>query len=392
MSKELILITSAFPAKGQEPFLIEEVTELANAFNKIHILPLNKMGEEVHELPQNCTVNYTLSEPVLGTQKMKFAVSNPFVVFKALKAEKTKSKMTLDHLLKLGVNSQKLVKFIRENNIPSSSVIYSYWLDEGAGISVLAKPKLNGAKCISRAHGYDLYEEDYPTGFPLFHSFSVKNLDRIVFISQNGKNYFESKYPIYQNKAVLSRLGTKEMGVSPGNSSDVFRVASCSSLVPLKQVDRILESLGQLPFDVEWHHFGDGREREKIESKLDQFKNVTVKLHGHVLNKDVMSYYANNPINVFVNFSTTEGLPVSLMEAISFGIPVIATDVGGTSEVCNSATGQLLNENATVADLAKAIGNFKETKIERLKIQNYWKEHFDSRKNFNEFANFLRGL
>jgi len=45
---------------------------------------------------------------------------------------------------------------------------------------------------------------------------------------------------------------------------------------------------------------------------------------------DVLNYYASNPVDVFINTSSSEGLPVSIMEAMSFGIPVIATNVGGT--------------------------------------------------------------
>jgi glycosyltransferase involved in cell wall biosynthesis len=43
------------------------------------------------------------------------------------------------------------------------------------------------------------------------------------------------------------------------------------------------------------------------------------------------------------------------MEAMSFGIPVIATDVGGTSELVSEENGLLINKNFTPSELANNI-------------------------------------
>ena len=45
------------------------------------------------------------------------------------------------------------------------------------------------------------------------------------------------------------------------------------------------------------------------------------------------------PVDLFLTVSANEGIPVSIMEAQSFGIPVIATDVGGISEIVNNVNG-----------------------------------------------------
>ena len=47
----------------------------------------------------------------------------------------------------------------------------------------------------------------------------------------------------------------------------------------------------------------------------------------------MLDYYKNNIIDIFINLSASEGIPVSIMDAISFGIPCIATNVGGTGEI-----------------------------------------------------------
>lgn len=59
----------------------------------------------------------------------------------------------------------------------------------------------------------------------------------------------------------------------------------------------------------------------------------------------VMNYYKEHHFDVFINMSTNEGVPVSIMEAASFGIPIIATNVGGTSEIVQPSVGMLLSSN-----------------------------------------------
>lgn len=60
-----------------------------------------------------------------------------------------------------------------------------------------------------------------------------------------------------------------------------------------------------------------------------------------------------NDFDLFVNMSLSEGIPVSIMEAISFGIPIIATNVGGNAEIVNDETGVLIPVNIDQAALMK---------------------------------------
>ena len=63
----------------------------------------------------------------------------------------------------------------------------------------------------------------------------------------------------------------------------------------------------------------------QLKSKVDSFPdNIQVILKGWVPNKKVIEFYRTNPVNLFLNFSFQEGIPVSIMEAISFGIPILA--------------------------------------------------------------------
>ena len=103
-------------------------------------------------------------------------------------------------------------------------------------------------------------------------------------------------------------------------------------------------------------------------------------------------FYKNNKVDLFINVSSTEGLPVSIMEAISFGIPCLATDVGGTSEIIiDGITGKLIPKDFENSFLAQEIENIINMDKDdynnlRKKTRNFWKENYQAKNNFKNFA------
>ncbi len=109
-------------------------------------------------------------------------------------------------------------------------------------------------------------------------------------------------------------------------------------VVPVKRVYLILTAVAaaaqQGPeIEFEWHHFGDGELKEEVErqAKTALPPNAKASLPGYPGLRALMDFYRSKPIDVFINASISEGTPVAVMEAVSCGIPVIATSVGGKS-------------------------------------------------------------
>ena len=76
--------------------------------------------------------------------------------------------------------------------------------------------------------------------------------------------------------------------------------------------------------NVKWVHFGEGYLRDEIEKLCNtKLKNVKVDFRGLVANADILDYYANNYVDLFINVSESEGIPVSIMEATSAGIHTV---------------------------------------------------------------------
>jgi glycosyltransferase involved in cell wall biosynthesis len=99
---------------------------------------------------------------------------------------------------------------------------------------------------------------------------------------------------------------------------------------------------------------GDGPERERVEEALDKRSLGRVRLLGE--RKDVPSLLAD--ADVFVLASRSEGLPLSVIEAMAAGLPVVASDVGGLRElVRDGETGALVppGDPAALADALRPL-------------------------------------
>lgn len=95
-----------------------------------------------------------------------------------------------------------------------------------------------------------------------------------------------------------------------------------------------------------------------------------------------------NDFDLFVNMSLSEGIPVSIMEAISFGIPIIATNVGGNAEIVNDETGVLIPVNIDQAAFNETVSDIM-NKMDILKISTIlcYQNEFNADKNYHCFYN-----
>jgi glycosyltransferase involved in cell wall biosynthesis len=141
----------------------------------------------------------------------------------------------------------------------------------------------------------------------------------------------------------------------------VFRIVSCAHIVPVKRLDLLLKESRGSPAcarKFEWVHFGDGTGGKSLNKKMtrDFPQNARGRLMGNVPNSEIIQHYRELPVDVFVNVSGTEGgAPVAIQEAISCGIPIIATLVGGNPEVVSEKNGILLDPGPSPHEIAVAL-------------------------------------
>ena len=283
--------------------------------------------------------------------------------------------------------------------------IYSFWLSRPAYLAAQYNEHRSEKVCniISRAHGYDLYFERNPLAYLPFRSFIDQNLDAIYFISEDGKSYYESQYHVQMHaERAISKLGVFEPEFKKNASNkDEIVIASCSYLVPVKRVDLIIDVIAQLKdMRIKWIHFGDGKLRQQLEKQCaDCLMPGQYKFFGSVANQELLKTYQEEDVDFFINLSDSEGVPVSIMEAMSFGIPVIARDVGGNREIVDASNGLLLGAMSK-EDMAKLIRDFIEKSVcdkafYRQACMNAaltWDREYNAERNYSElYAKAFKG-
>jgi len=208
----------------------------------------------------------------------------------------------------------------------------------------------------------------------------LKEADKIIAVSNATRNYVLSlgadpeKTLVLHNGVDLNRfkplLNVKgEMRMKLGISEDEYVVLTVRRLVYKNGVDTLLESAEiavkknpKLVFVV----VGKGPDFEEVKERIAQLgMQRNFRLTGFVSDEDLPFYY--NVADLFALPSKSgEGLPLVALEAMACGLPVVATDVGGTSEVLNADYGKLVPPNSPVS-LAEAVLEFSRKDLATLK-------------------------
>jgi glycosyltransferase involved in cell wall biosynthesis len=107
----------------------------------------------------------------------------------------------------------------------------------------------------------------------------------------------------------------------------------------------------------------------------------------------LLRFYSCNDVTALLSLSVSEGLPVSMIEAHSYGIPVVACEVGGVPEIVNEQTGILIDSDATVSQMATAIKAALEPgRFDPSAVRAFFREHYEATTNYNQFADALIAL
>ncbi|MBS6202621.1 MAG: glycosyltransferase [Eisenbergiella sp.] len=300
--------------------------------------------------------------------------------------------------------AEEFYGFFQEKIKPSDeeAVYYTFWNDYFTLSLILHKYKYPNFHIVTRLHGYDLYEYRCRYGRQPFKQIMNAEMERLYFIAENPKEYYVEKYPeLNRDKVKVNRLGVYEIS----KKEERFKgkkplIVSCSNVIALKRVNLIIEALEKLEEEVCWIHFGDGSQFAEIsqmaKERLEKKRNIEYKLEGRISNEDIRKFYGNNEIRCFVTTSSTEGCPISIMEAMAAGIPVVATSVGEIPNMING-NGILLEQNPKAQNVAEALEkiiNCSSKKWEEMSRKSYllWKKSYNADLNAAEFAEELNGI
>lgn len=300
------------------------------------------------------------------------------------------------------IETMENLKIVNDNEW----ILLSLWFSASAYAVCKAKEKHPGVRIASLAHSYEVDSIKTPFLEYLFKAYCHKNLDYISFISKevmtNYINNFAKPHNWRIDNCGIDYLGLDKPATELNKNikDNVIRLVSCSHCVKVKRIDYIINALKEIDesYSIIWTHIGGGVEFESLSSEAQSIKkrNIVVNFLGNLDNSKVHSFFLNEPIDVFINVSESEGLPVTLMEAASYGIPLIATDVGGNREIVNDNNGKLISSNPTYSEIADAIiqVGIESKNIPELRISAYnsYAQKFNAADIRPEFYSKIRSL
>lgn len=393
--KTLLFFTDKYPlSRTQEAYIDNELSYLLTRFNKIVFIPVDASGTSRINI-ENTEVLDIHKQVIVSKWKLVSHIKL-IVAFLLLEAKNKKSGGLIFNLRKIfnAINYSESVKsYMAKNNLnESNTVLYSYWFYHWSLVCAVLKYDNPLLKAFSRAHLNDLYVEFNQNQFT---GVKLHYLNAVFPISNHGTNYLITQFSKYQEKVKTHYLGVNNLGINSLNfDKDKFIVASCSAIRSEKRIDKIVETLKHIDFPITWIHFGDGPCMQMVKDACEKLPNhIHVELKGFTPNHIVKDYYLKNQINLFLNFSSAEGLPVSIMEIISFGIPVMATAIYGTPEAVPEMVGELIDLDLDPVKVASKITDFKNshknTDEFRVGVRQFWEKNFNAKDNYIHFSNEL---
>ncbi|NOH00751.1 MAG: glycosyltransferase [Chloroflexi bacterium] len=406
----LLLFSNSYPYDyaTEQTFLNGEVEILCKRFERVILVPRIAQGRRL-PVPDGVEVNTSFAKSFTLGRRLAEGVLAVFSkdFYLDLK-NRLPSSLKPAYLRRLfsfvaGANLTRkwMQNWLKVNRVSADEVIgYTFWFDEISMGLGFAKEKFPSLRVVSRTHGYDLYEELYGV-WPL-RPRAIELLDGLFADSDIGAKYLHEKYPQFKEKYNTALLGVPDPGgVAQPSEDGVLRIVSCSNFHPVKRIDLLFESVmaaaKKRPAQkIEWTHFGGAEEimQQYARRAASEFPaNAKASFPGYQTQKHLIKTYLSNPVDVFVNVSSTEGTSVAMMEAVSCGIPVIATAVGGNVEIVQERNGFLLSANPSPDEIADALLDVCDHREEWMKkrqgSREVWRERYNETTNFEAFAQAL---
>ena len=227
-------------------------------------------------------------------------------------------------------------------------------------------------------------------------SFSIKKSDIVVTPSKHLKNFilnlgFKNKIEIINNGVFIPEENTNIF------TNDQINITIVSRLVSHKNIEKIIKAISDLNSPlINLNIIGDGPELNQLQKiSLESNNKDNIIFHGK-LNRDEINHIFLNS-DIYIQASNYEGLPHSLLEAMSYGIPVLCTPVGECKEILgNEDRGYILDLPVSKSNIKSKIReiigekNIANKKGERGK--DFINEKYNLTNSFNLYKNLFTRL
>ena len=339
---EIILFTYDYPfGKSEKTFIEYELSQLSKDFDKIEIINQKNSENKIEEKYKNKNKiefnnNFAKKISIYNLIEIFFTkVLFEKIFWKELSNILFKKKFLKK--LKMCVNeislSFLLVNYIcKIKNKNDKIIFYSFWSNFTLISFIKLKKIYKNAKFISRALGSDLNGYIKNDDFVPYKNVKFSALDKLFLLGE----YQKQKLPNINlnNKIEICPLGVFQQEFSEHDKNKIKLIdpiifISCGNLIEIKNnllmIDFISKFNEITKRKVEFILIGKGKLKKKIIDKLKSNPKIIYQQYDRVDN--FVDFLLDNKVHFFLNFSSQEGMPFTIMEAMSCGIPIIASNI-----------------------------------------------------------------
>ena len=227
-------------------------------------------------------------------------------------------------------------------------------------------------------------------------SFSIKKSDIVVTPSKHLKNFilnlgFKNKIEIINNGVFIPEENTNIF------TNDQINITIVSRLVSHKNIEKIIRAISDLNNPLIYLNIiGDGPELNQLQKiSLESNNKDNIIFHGKLNRDDINHIFLKS--DIYIQASNYEGLPHSLLEAMSYGIPVLCTPVGECKEILgNEDRGYILDlpvsKNNIKSKISEIIGEKNIANIKGERGKDFINEKYNLTNSFNLYKNLFTRL
>ncbi len=396
MNKKIVYITSTFPFGKSEVWSINEINSSLELGHSVTIIPRTGKGVIINQDAIKFRPNL-VDLPYLNWKififLLKIVLFKPLLFFKLLNKNINQSNTIIDFIKGLIIlpKSLFLTKILKSKSIDH---IHSLQTTSTAFMASIISYLLK-IHWSYTLHTSEILNSRYTRSFK-FRSSSASLVRTISKETANDLSDFLGSS--LSKKVVMVPLGVniKNLKEEKNTTKDSFIFATPAELTARKghvfAIKAARELIDQGISNFKWLFYGSGPLQKNLEKKVKALRlNNHCFFQGNLDHQKLLENYKTNKIDMVIISSISthvpEGIPVSLMEAMSYEIPVVATDCGGTKELVDGQTGILVNQSDSSA-ISNAIIHLIKNPDLRRKIafngRNKVVQDFDTIKNTSE--------
>ena len=383
--------TAQAPYGRGETFIVDEMLAIKEAGIDLLIIPRNPIKKVFHQEAQS------LLSDTIWLSLLSFKIIYIFLISLIIKPyllnilisviRASRNFKILFKNLAVMPKSVFIANFLQAKGITH---IHAHWGSTTATMAYIVS-RLSGIPWSVTLHRWDIKENNMLKE-------KIKLVKFVRCISEDGKTELSKIIGTgFEDKIKVIHMGVK----IPSNVGEIyeskkyFKIITPANLLPVKGHKYLIEACSILIKknikNFKCFFYGEGLGRKELEDLINRksLKNY-IEMPGLIPHEKLIHIYKNNKVAIVVLPSITteegahEGIPVALMEAMAYSIPVISTNTGGIPELLSKDAGIIIEEKKS-EKLAMVIIKLIEDKSLREKIgrQGYNRvcEEFNIQKN-----------